>query len=79
MISKFKIALVAAAAAVGIATPALADGFPIIPKYQTVAHGRALYGSATAPNRNGRSYVNESENWASDAEWSTTGRQNIGR
>ena len=71
MISKSKIAIFAAIAAVGIATPALADGSHIIAQHQAVAHGRTLYDSATAPNSNG--------NWASDAEWSTAGRQGSGR
>jgi|HubBroStandDraft_5_1064220.scaffolds.fasta_scaffold37340_2 hypothetical protein len=101
MISKTKIALIAAIAAVGIATPALADGFPVIPQYslpseapgfgvapravtgprshQTVVRSRALYDSATVPSNDSSSYGNQSySNWANDAEWSTTGRQNSG-
>ena len=71
MVRKTKFALIAAVAVIGIATPALADGFHVIAHHKTVAHGRTLYDSATAPNSNG--------NWASDAEWSTAGRQNSGR
>ena len=67
MISKSKIALIAAIAAVGIATPALAAGA----QHQTAARGHTLYDSATTPNSN--------SNWANDAAWSTAGRQSSGR
>jgi hypothetical protein len=97
MITKTKIALIAAVAAIGIATPALADGVPVIPQYslpsevptlvvdqsqqshRAVAHSRALYDSATAPSNDSASYGDTNyNNWANDAEWSTTGRQNAG-
>jgi hypothetical protein len=101
MVSKIKIALIAAVAAAGIATPALADGFPVIPQYslpseapgfgatprtvtgshshQTVVRSHALYDSAPVPSNDSSNYANESyNNWANDAEWSTTGRQNSG-
>jgi hypothetical protein len=86
MVSKTKIALIVAIAAIGIASPALADDFLPIPQYslpseapnygaapseqgrQTVVHGRALYDSAAAPTSNG------TDNWANDAEWSSTSR-----
>jgi hypothetical protein len=97
MISKTKIALIAAIAAVGIATPALADGVPVIPQYslpseapgfgaapalqrgKAVVHGRALYNSAVVPTYGNQNYQSSNyNNWASDSEWSTTGRQNSG-
>ena len=76
MVSKINIALIAAVAAVGIATPALADGAPAAPQYsqqshQTAVRGRALYNSAVPSN--------DSNNWANDSEWSTSGRQSSGR
>ena len=77
MVSKTKIALIAAIAAVGMTAPALADGVfgssnfgaaPAQQSRQTVVHGRGLYDSAAAPNYD----------WANSAEWSTAGRQNSG-
>jgi len=82
MVSKAKIALIAAIAAVGMATPALADGVLGSPNSgaaqsrQTVVHARKLYDSATAPNYDAQSSNNS--DWANDAQWSTTGRQNSG-
>ena len=101
MVSKINIALIAAVAAVGIATPALADGVPVVPQYslpseapdfgaaphavvatrshQAAVRGRALYDSATVPSNSGSGYQDESNNnWANDAEWSTSGRQSSG-
>jgi hypothetical protein len=82
-----KIAMVAAILALGavaIVTPALADGFPVIPQYslpsqapgfgtapadhRAAIRDRTLYNSAVTPDA-GRDY---------DSEWSTTGRQNAG-
>jgi hypothetical protein len=86
MVSKTKIALIAAIAAIGMATPALADGVGGSPNFgatpaaqsrQTVVHGRKLYDSATAPNYDAQS--SNYSDWANDAQWSTTGRQNSGR
>ena len=89
MVSKTKIALIAAIAAVGMATPALADGVSGSPNFgaapaaqgrQSVVHGRKLYNSATVPNYDAQGYQSSNYNdWANDAEWSTTGRQNSGR
>jgi hypothetical protein len=85
MVSKTKIAIIAAIAVVGIASPAFADGGFPAPQYslpseapdfgatpspqsrQTVVHGRALYNSAVVPTNNATD-----DNWAHDAEWSTT-------
>jgi hypothetical protein len=88
MVSKTKIAFIAAIAAVGMATPALADGVsgssnfgaaPAAQSRQTVVHGRKLYDSAKVPNYDAQSYQSSNYNdWANDAEWSTTGRQNSG-
>jgi hypothetical protein len=96
MVSKIKIALIAAIAAVGIATPALADGFPVIPQYsppseapdfgvapaphsgRAVVHGRTLYDSTVVPSYGGRNDQSQHDDWATDSEWSTTGRQNSG-
>lgn len=86
MVSKTKIALIAAIAAVGMAAPALADGvsgssnFGAAPAAQSrpsVVHGRKLYNSATVANYDAQSYQSSNYNdWATAAEWSTTGRQN---
>jgi hypothetical protein len=88
MVSERKIALIAAIAAVGMATPALADGAsgsqnfgaaPAAQSRQSVVHARKLYNSATVPNYDAQSYQSSNYNdWANDAEWSTTGRQNSG-
>jgi hypothetical protein len=48
MVSKTKIALIAAIAAVGIATPALADGVPVIPQYSLPSESPD-FGAAPAP------------------------------
>jgi hypothetical protein len=77
MVSKTKIAFIAAIAAIGIATPALAQD-PIIPRSpsdfitsatpssQVVVHDRALYNSAAVPSNN------VTDNWAYDAQHSVT-------
>jgi len=85
MITKSKFVVIAALAFAGLATPALAEGVPAIPQYSlpseapgfgaapnpqsrmTVVHGRALYNSAVVPTNNATD-----DNWALDAEWSTT-------
>jgi hypothetical protein len=84
MVSKTKIALIAAIAAFGIATPALAEGFLVIPQYSLPSEA-ANYG--VAPIANGRQAVvhgrtlynsaaspayNVNGNWANDAQGSAT-------
>jgi hypothetical protein len=84
MVSKIKIALIAAIAAVGIATPALADDFLVIPQYSLPSEA-PNYGAA--PSAQGRQTVvhgralydsavaptnNATGNWAFDAEHSVT-------
>jgi hypothetical protein len=75
VVRKTKFAFITAVATVGIATPALADGFPIIAQHQTVTNSRTLWDSAATPSSNGSRYGNESYgNWTGNAEWSTTRR-----
>jgi hypothetical protein len=86
MVSKTKIALIAAIAAIGIASPALADDFLPIPQYSLPSEA-LNYGAA--PSEQGRQTVvhgralydsavaptsNATDNWAYDAQQSSTSR-----
>jgi hypothetical protein len=55
MVSRIKIALIAAIAAASIATPALADGFPVIPQYSLPSEAPD-FGATPAP-QSGRTVV----------------------
>ena len=79
MIGKLKIGLIAAIAAAGVATPALAQGSFAFPTYaylhpetgtvQRLSAPHGLYDSTAEPNAPS----------AFQSEWSTTGRDNVGR
>jgi hypothetical protein len=77
MVSKTKIALIAAIAAFGIATPALAEGFLVIPQYSLPSEA-PNYGAAPrvqdhqAVVGSRALYDSAAPNWAYDAGHSVT-------
>jgi hypothetical protein len=79
MTNAVKIALIAATAAAGIATPALAQGSYSFPTYAYTHPNTGSVEQLPAPRRLYNSAVIPNSPSAVDSEWSTTGRGNVGR
>jgi hypothetical protein len=84
MITKTTLALVAAVALAGIASPALAQGVPVIPQFSLPSEAPG-YGAAPAQQNRGtavrsrtlyNSTVTPNDNWANDSAGSAAARGN---